>query len=173
MMTVRTGDIDFSSTARHTQPLLALRTFKIPMGLAIPKTQPRIFQTIRYRPPFAEKPLILCIARLNVAREHPKIAQNQQGKDEKAHPSPPSDPLDYHQQQAEQQQRIIELIAAVPSSHKPAQKIHHSTSPFPTWSNMIASTSSRPFPFSAENGITGTSSGSKSVCRISARLPSN
>ena len=157
------SDIDFPSAARHTQPLLTLRALEISMCFSIPKTREHIAQPIGNRPPSPQKPLVLRIASQNIAREHTEITQNQQCENEDANPSPSADPFHNNQHQAKQKQCIIQLIASVSSRHKTAQKIHHSTAPFPTWSNMRASTSSRPFPFSAENGITGTSSGSKSV----------
>ena len=78
----------------------------------------------------------------------------------------------HHEHAREQQKGIVQLVAAVASGHKTAKKVHYALSFPAAWSKIIASTSSRPMPFSAENGMTGTSSGRRSVWRISAILPS-
>lgn len=172
-MTMRAGDIYLSPTARDTQTLLTVWALEIPMGFTILKTQTCIAQARTDRPPPTEEALIFRITHLNIAREHTEIAKQQKRQNEGAHPSPAGDPLNHQQHQTNQQQRIIQLVAAISPSHHAAQKIHHSASSFPAYANIISSTSSRPSPFSAENGITGTSSGNSSVCRISARLPAS
>ena len=86
-MTVRAGDVDLAPPTRHAQPLPALGALEIPMGLAVRKAHAGVSQTVLYRSPPAQELLIFRIARLDIAREHAEIAQDEQRQNEHAHPA--------------------------------------------------------------------------------------
>ena len=121
---MRAGDRDLAAALRDAQSLVTVRTFEVAMRFPILKAQHSIMQAARDRPPLLEEFLILGVARLNVAREHAEVAQDKQRENEHAHPVPLHHPFDHHENDREQQQRVVQLIAAVSACHKSAQKIH-------------------------------------------------
>src|SRR5699024_5888504 len=129
-----------AAPARHTQPLPALGALEIPMGLAVGKAHAGVSQTVLYRSPPAQELLVFRIARLDIAREHAEIAQDEQRQNEHAHPALAGEHLDHDQHQPEDQQRCIELVIAIAPCHETTQKVHYSGSSFLTWSKMSAST---------------------------------
>ena len=118
------GYDDFAFAPGDTDLLTTAGTLVDVMGFSVGQVSFPVIYFVFYFVLPGQEFLILGVARLNVAREHAEVAQDKQRENEHAHPVPLHHPFDHHENDREQQQRVVQLIAAVSACHKSAQKIH-------------------------------------------------